>query len=172
LVHHVLTYGLSFWLPYQGTGAIYGKHIDTYWIRGSMVAEFTFGPDAAGMAAADLPLQKRMVDEFHRIADCFLGDFYPLTPYSRADDCWMAWQFDLPEAGEGVVRAFRRGKCVYEAARFPLRGLDPDAKYSTLDLDTGETAQASGRDLTLEELRVDIRSRPGSAVLTYRRISR
>jgi NPCBM/NEW2 domain-containing protein len=118
-----------------------------------------------------LILEKQMVDEFHRIAECFLGDFYPLTPYTQAGDSWMVWQYDLPESGKGVVRAFRRGKCIYESARLALRGLDPDAQYTIDDLDTGEKVKATGRDLATEGLGVTIRRRPGSAVLVYHQSS-
>ena len=37
------------------------------------------------------------------------GDYYPLTPYSLDNTAWIAWQFDCPEKGEGLVQAFRRG---------------------------------------------------------------
>ena len=54
----------------------------------------------------------------------FYGDFWPLTPYSLENNVWMAWQFDRPEAGEGVVQAFRRAENGDESATFRLRGLD------------------------------------------------
>ena len=37
-----------------------------------------------------------------------LGDYYPLTSYSLQPDHWIAWQFNRPETGDGVVQAFRR----------------------------------------------------------------
>ena len=33
-------------------------------------------------------------------------DYYPLSPYSKALDIWMAWQFHRPDLNEGVIQAF------------------------------------------------------------------
>ena len=52
-----------------------------------------------------------------------------------ANDVWLAWQYDRPETGEGVVQAFRRPDSNFEAGRFKLRGLDPVARYVVTDLD-------------------------------------
>ena len=58
------------------------------------------------------PLPRRQfvkrLDEWRKTVANFWGDFWPLTPYSLEGNVWMAWQFDWPEAGEGVVQAFRR----------------------------------------------------------------
>jgi len=32
-------------------------------------------------------------------ATVFLGDYYPLTPYSLSEHDWIAWQFDRPSPG-------------------------------------------------------------------------
>ena len=50
---------------------------------------------------------------------------------------WLAWQFDVPEKGEGMVQAFRRDKSAFESARFPLAGLDAEARYVVTNLDSG-----------------------------------
>ena len=161
------TYGLSLWFPYQGTGFMYGK--DKYWIRSSMVAEFSFGPDSTGIGRVDWGLLKERVNEFHEVSDCFFGDFYPLTPYSLTADAWMAWQYDRPAIGKGMVQVFRRGESIYEAARLPLRGLEPGASYTVTDLDSGEAKQMSGRELTEKGLPVSLAARPDSALFTYRK---
>lgn len=163
------TYALSLWFPYQGTaGYLYRFMSGTYWIRSAMVAEFTFGPDAAGLDGVDWQLLKTALREWGEIKDCFYGDFYPLTPYSLGADSWMAWQYHQAAAGKGVVQVFRRAESVYEAARFPLRGLDPQTSYEVTDLDTNESMQMSGRDLLEKGLRVSFENRPASALITYR----
>lgn len=162
------TYGLSLWLPYQGTAFLYPTN-DKYWARSSMVAQYIFGPLAEGMEKQDMNLVKEMVAEQREIRDCFFGDFYPLTPYSLADDVWMAWQYDLPESGKGVVQVFRRGESNYEAARFPLRGLEPEADYAITNLDTRSTVNIRGRVLLEEGLPIAMPDRKSSAVFTYRR---
>ena len=59
--------------------------------------------------------------------DCpyMLGDYYPLTPYSLQLDHWIAWQFNRPETGDGVVQAFRRSKCDGPAMTFRLQRARP-----------------------------------------------
>ncbi|MBN1490116.1 MAG: NPCBM/NEW2 domain-containing protein [Phycisphaerae bacterium] len=164
------TYALSLWFPYQGTaGYLYRFMNGQYWIRSAMVAEFTFGPDAAGLDGVDWSMLKTTMNEWRQINDCFYGDFYPITPYSLTADVWMAWQYDQPAMGKGVVQVFRRGESIYESARLPLRGLDPEATYVVSDLDTKASTQMRGRDLTEEGLPVMLRSRPGSAILLYQR---
>jgi len=162
-----LTYGLSLWLPYQGTGVIYQR--DAYWWRSSMVAEMSFGPDARGLDGIDLDLVRRMVDEHRRISPYFLGDFWPLTAHDAGLTLWIAWQFDRPDLGQGVVQVFRRSESPYEVARFRLRGLDPAATYRLTDLVTGESAQASGRELLDPGLRAQIADRGQAAVVVYER---
>jgi alpha-galactosidase len=101
----------------------------------------------------------------------YYGDFYPLTTWSRDDQVWIAWQFDRPEQGEGVVQAFRRDKSSYESARLKLRGLDPTARYAVANLDTPGTRQElTGSDLRDTGMLVEIPSRPAAAVISYRKV--
>ncbi|MCX5771350.1 MAG: alpha-galactosidase, partial [Candidatus Hydrogenedentes bacterium] len=74
------TYGLSMWIPYHGTGFIYPK--DEYWIRSCMTAENSFGPDAAGVDNVDFAELRRLTEQCKKVAPYFLGDFWPLTPYT------------------------------------------------------------------------------------------
>lgn len=165
------TYGLSLWVPFQGTGFIYqkGDMKDEYWGRSMMVAEYTFGPGPGGIEGEDLSLVKRMVEEAREIAGYTLGDFHPLTPYTLAEDQWMAWQFDRPDLAGGVVQVFRREKSAYESARFPLRGLDRDARYTIRDFDRPDTFEMTGAELTDGGLAVILPGCPKAAILVYTR---
>ena len=108
-----------------------------------------------------------MIAECREVQRYVLGDFYPLTAYSLDSSAWLAWQFDVPEKGEGLVQAFRRADSVYEVARFKLRGLDPGASYVLTNLDSGESETRTGRELLDHGLAVAIGDQPGSAVITY-----
>ena len=94
----------------------------------------------------------------------------PLTSYSLEKTVWMAWQFDRPDLGEGMVQAFRRAESPYESARFFLRGLVPDARYTLTDLDTGNTEQLVGRTLMHEGLLITVLKRPGAPVVLYEKV--
>jgi alpha-galactosidase len=162
------TYGLSFWVPFQGTGTGSGA-LSPYLLRSTMVTHFTACFDVR-RKDLDYDMIRRVLGQWRRYADCYFGDYYPLTPYSLDRSLWLAWQFDLPEKGEGMVQAFRRDQSAYESARFKLAGLNPAASYLVTDLDSGKTNTLSGRELTEEGLGVAIHNQPGDVVVTYSRL--
>ncbi|MBI4604643.1 MAG: alpha-galactosidase, partial [Planctomycetes bacterium] len=165
------TYGLSSWIPYYGQGVYWSDRQFVYSARSYMSPAFGLCADVR-KAGADWAQLRRVAEEWRRVARCYLGDFYPLTPYSLASDAWMAWQFDLPEAGEGMVQAFRRDACPREAARFALRGLAAEARYEVRDLDAQgpEERLVTGRELMEEGLAITIAARPGAALVAYRKV--
>jgi alpha-galactosidase len=113
-------------------------------------------------------LARRLFEQLKQIGPYFLGDFYPLTPYSLANNIWMAWQYHRPELGEGFVEAFRRGDCPDESIRLQLRGLDPEARYTLTDVDVNQPWQASGQELLAQGLAVKSPSRPTAILITYK----
>ncbi len=158
------TYGLSLWYPYYGTGFL---DVDAYIVRSQMSPWLTMGADTR-RKDLDYGLLRKLFAEWKQISPCLLGDYYPLTPYNPANDVWMAFQFDSPEKGAGVVRAFRRAESPYESIRLKLRGLNPDATYRFTNLDTAEKTELSGRELLDKGLSVVIKDRPGTAVIIYK----
>jgi alpha-galactosidase len=160
------SYGISLWIPLSGTGA---ADVDAYIFRSNMVP-FTNCLFDVRNEKLDYDLLRRLVGQWRRVADCYLGDYYPLTAYSIGKDVWMAWQFDRPDTGEGMVQAFRREKCIFEAGRLKLSGLVPDARYEVVDLDGGPARQATGQELMEKGLLITIADQPGAVVLSYRRL--
>lgn len=158
------TYGFASWVPYWGTGFI---DFDEYIARGCYGMNMTLGMDAR-RKDLDWSLLRRICKEWREVAPCFEGDYYPLTPYSVAEDQWIGWQFHLADQGEGIVQVFRRGASVYESARLRLRGLDPKVTYVITDLDEGKPRKLAGRTLMGPGLLVKIAGRPGSALIRYR----
>jgi alpha-galactosidase len=156
------TYGLSFWLPFQGTGCFL---YDSYSLRSFYLASFTTG----GLTEANKAAQQKAYAECARIAPLMLGDFYPLTAYSLKEDAWIAWQFDRPELGIGVVQAFRRRDSSETTLHVRLGGLARGARYEVENLDGGKHA-ASGRELMETGLQIVLADRPSAAVFLYRRL--
>jgi alpha-galactosidase len=159
------TYGLSLWVPYQGTGAPLS---DAYTMRSAFVPAYRLGWDSRN-PSINHALLRRTVEDFRRVEKCLLGDFYPLTPYSLADNAWLAWQFDRPEAGEGVLQAFRREKSHEERVILKLQGLNPSAVYEVKDVDNEGATEISGRELMARGLPVKLGPRQ-AAVICYRRV--
>ncbi len=155
------TYGLSSWLPYQGTGSYSGE---PYWARSFYLAGYGFGPDAGGAKA---------YAECRRIAPCMLADYYPLTPFAEGKDlaAWMGWQFNRPEQGDGVIQVFHRAKCEGASLTVHLRGLDPAAEYELTNFDVAGTNRVSGRTLMEKGLMIEITAKPGAAVIAYTKVA-
>jgi alpha-galactosidase len=162
------TYGLAFWMPFQGTGTGSGA-ISPYLLRSTMITHFTACFDVRRLDL-DYDMIRRVLSQWRRYAGYYFGDYYPLTPYSLDPSVWMAWQFDAPEKGEGMVQAFRRAESLYEVARFKLRGLEPGARYMLNNLDSGESQTLIGRELLDTGLAVSLKELPGDAVITYAKV--
>jgi alpha-galactosidase len=154
------TYGLSFWLPFYGSGCYL---YDQYSYRSFYMPLFGMG----GLTPDNAAAQRTAYEECRRVAPCMLSDYYPLTPYSLELDRWIAWQFNRPEQGDGVVQAFRRGENGEPTRTFHLRGLDPDARYEVTDLDVEASMSASGQDLMKNGMTVSLKDKPAAAVILY-----
>ncbi|MCL5945679.1 MAG: alpha-galactosidase [Planctomycetes bacterium] len=158
------TYGLSSWLPFQGTGVYY---YDPYAYRSFYLPCFGMGKLTPGNTAA----QRKAYSECKKIGPLMLfGDYYPLTHYSLDDRHWMAWQFNRPQHGDGCIQAFRRGKCVRRKMIFRLHGLDPSLRYTVTNFDIKGSEIMSGSHLMQRGLTVSIPDQPGSAIVSYRRV--
>jgi alpha-galactosidase len=162
-------YGIAFWIPFHGAPVCRIDRVDTYGFRSAVGLMVGLGFDVR-QTDLDYPLLRRLVGEWRRIARYYYGDYYPLTPYSVEQDCWLAWQYDRPDLGEGVVQAFRRAESPVAAAVFRLRGLDPDATYRLTDADRDGATELRGRALLEDGLPLSLAERPSSAIVTYRRI--
>ena len=113
---------------------------------------------------------KRQVAELRDLGHLFLGDYYPLTGYSRQDDVWVAWQFDRPDQGGGLVQAFRRSRDEQQTLELRLRNLNPAVSYSVTDLDAPDRAvKMTGAGLMGEGLSASVRLLE-SALFVYERV--
>jgi alpha-galactosidase len=163
------TYGLAIWIPFWGTGIMYSQPKDlAYIFRSQMGPSFTSCWDPR--PKDDFSLHRKLIGQWVSVRDTILdGDFYPLTPFSPAGDVWMAWQFDRPERGEGIVQAFRRAGNGEESKLVKLAGLKPDAVYTVTNLDTDESKEISGSELQETGISLTIKEQPGSALFVYKK---
>lgn len=157
--------GLAPWLPYFGAGI--GSD-NLYELRSNMAPWSAFAYDCQ-REDLDWDRIRLHMKRCRELAPLMLGDFYPLTSYSLAEDIWAAWQFDRPETGQGMVQAFRRTKSDVSDMVFKLRGLDPKASYAVQDIDTSVTVTRTGKDLMSSGLRVTIPAKPGAVIVTYKK---
>ena len=161
------TYGLSSWIPYYGQGVYFTDRDYVYSVRSYLSPAFGFAADVR-KPGVDWPLIRRLSEQWRQVADCFLGDFYPLSSYQLNEELWLAWQFDLPERQKGMVQVFRRAGSNYESARFKLRDLNAEVRYVVTDLDEPAAAkELSGRELLERGILINLPERPSARIFTY-----
>ena len=164
------TYGLSPWIPFFGTGVYYSPVRMVESMRSHLCPSFGICADVR-RNDIDWELYRKLVGQWRQVAGCMLGDFYPLTPYSLGADRWLAWQFDRPEQGDGMIQAFRRDKNLDASMNAKLRGLEPAAVYTVQNLDEESVTEVSGRKLMDDGLALVIKEAPGSGLIYYRKKS-
>ena len=178
--HQCMTYGISLWLPFHGTGTVACAAAPYYGGGFTPVEPYAFWSNACPSISCGFDMRVKELDyaalrelfaQWRTISRCYYGDYYPLTPYSRNNDAWIAWQFHCPEMGEGMVQVFRRPDSIYLSASLPLKGLDPKARYLLTDLDVSGEIEKTGKELVEDGVVVSIPERPGAVVITYRRPS-
>ena len=160
------TMGIAPWMPYFGSGM---STSDLYWFRSCIFPASRIGWDAR-QRDLDYPLLSRMISECHEVQPYLMGDFYPLTPYSLANDAWMAWQFHRSDLDAGIVQAFRRADCATDTIRLKLRGLDNKPRYVLTDFDTPGSREMTGRDLMTTGLVLTASHCPAALLLRYQRL--
>jgi alpha-galactosidase len=175
-----MTYGLSMWIPYFGTGTaawgdaayfVTGKTpVESYgfWCSACPSLNLLFDVREKGL---DYDKIRQLTAQWREVMPYYYGDYYPLMTTTRDNGVWIAWQFDRPEQSDGIVQVFRRADSAYESVRLKLRGLDPKAKYQITRLDRSEKLEMNGEELMQKGLPVAIDERPGVAIIKYQLVS-
>lgn len=168
------TYGLASWLAFSGTG-IYpdtaGSYGDpAYVVRSTFLPSDNMAIDPRSATDAAWQFLQEMQAEWSVIAPDLLGDSYPLTAYSQDQGAWMAMQFDRPEAGQGVVLAFRRPSNGDASLALSVRGIDtrPPVRYQVRDYNAGTQTTMPGA--ALARLSVSLDAGRGTS-LSYQKIT-
>ncbi|HEY3285084.1 MAG TPA: alpha-galactosidase [Armatimonadota bacterium] len=118
----------------------------------------------------DTAVVRQMVGLWRQAAPILLdGDYYPLTPFSRDPFRWVAWQFDRPERGDGMLQGIRLAACQEQTLTVTLRGLEPGAEYLFENPETGEQRHLSEADLSRDGFTLSLPPRSG-AIWLYRRV--
>jgi alpha-galactosidase len=179
--HQGMTYGLSMWLPFHGTGTVATTDAPYYGGGVTPIQPYAFWSNAAPSLGSGIDVREKGLDyaalrrlfgEWRDIGKFYYGDYYPLTPYSQADDVWIAWQFNRPESGDGMIQAFRRTKAALDSAPLKLRGLDAKALYTIRVVDGGGCEPLAARTWSgsqLMDVGIPIRltDQPAAAVIVY-----
>ena len=176
--NQAMTHGISLWLPFHGTGTFANKRRVQFYKSepDTSIVPYCFWSDVTPSLVClfdvrikdlDYDAIRRLIDGWRKINQYYYGDYYPLTPYGLDETAWIGWQFNDPEKSGGMIQVFRRPKSHYEAARFKLGGLEPDAKYTLTELNSNQSVTRTGRELMEKGLPVTIGECPGAVVYVY-----
>ncbi|MFA6127752.1 MAG: alpha-galactosidase [Bacteroidales bacterium] len=163
------TYGLSSWFPFYGQGVYQNKEHMAYYVRSHMSPSFCICVDVR-KPGINWDEYRQLVNQWRMVADCMSGDYYPLTAYSLKPDQWIAWQFDRPGQGDGMIQVFRRDSCNEDAMTLRLHNLNPNAQYQVTNLDLGGNEKMSGKTLMEKGLSVEITGKPAAVVISYKEL--
>jgi alpha-galactosidase len=161
-----MAHGLSLWLPLTDVGA---PNLDHYTCRSGLGAHFCLAANWLSTDARFWSQARQRVAESNSLKHLFQGDFYPLTRYSLANDAWIAWQFDRPDRGQGLVQAFRRSDSPLEKAAYRLQALEEKAQYLVKNLDEAGSWRTTGKELRERGLTIHLPGKPSAAIITYQK---
>jgi alpha-galactosidase len=164
-IEQAQTFGLALWMPYFGTGT---NVTNAYAYRSNLGSSLGTGWDMRD-PKLDYAALRKLEAEFWRAAPFFREDYYPLTTFGPGADAWMAWQFNRPEQGDGMVQAFRHAKAGETTQKVRLRDLDPAAQYEVTNMDSAFPSKVSGKDLMEKGLVLEIADKPGALLIFYAR---
>ncbi|MCL5097328.1 MAG: alpha-galactosidase [Candidatus Omnitrophica bacterium] len=169
-------YGLFPWVPLSG-GAVPLVKLSRYSFRSAYCPAMLLCWPMKGVtdvanqrwAGIDLALLRNLLQEYLSVRPYLFGDYYPLTPYSLEQDRWMAWQFNRPDLGEGMIQAFRRPSSTEQSAVYRLHGLDPGLTYTVVNLDAPGITQLTGRELMDKGVRITLKVSPDAGIVVYKK---
>jgi alpha-galactosidase len=161
----VMVSGLSLYVPFH-TGPVWD--VRPYCFRSAMSSGIVLYNDLQDPQFAG-EMARHAIVELKRLRPLFQGDIYPLLPLTSRQDDWYAYQLDHPRLRRGCVLVFRRPEALDDSHVLTLRNLDPSATYrvEVRGESYGEPATRQVGGSELQQLRVDIPSRPASALIEY-----
>ena len=161
--HHTL----FSWLPYFAAPVMPCEKVDEYTFHSAFCLFLGIGFDVR--TEVDFALLRKLTTQWRRLAPLLYADYYPLTPFHRDEEYWMAWQFNRPEQGDGLVQAFRRAQCHAAATTFLLHDLEPETTYHLSSWDGVDVGDFSGRELMEGGLVITLPERPQAVIYHYSR---
>ena len=165
------TYGISFWVPLSGGVSSFPT---SYSIRSgfspALMLQWFIYDEVIDSKKIDFKLTRKLLNEYVALRGYFYGDYYPLTSYSIEHDVWMAWQFDRPDLGEGMVQIFRRKNSPYDSASFPLQELDRGASYMIINMDNNSKTIITAQELMENGIPVTMKAKPSAVVIKYKKV--
>lgn len=153
---------LSWDLTEPGDDARFAQQLDSFSFHCAMAPMLFLTMDIR-RDDYDVAQARKMVEIWRGASDLLLGgDYYALTPFSRDADRWVAWQFDRPETGQGLIQGIRHAACTEGSITVYPQALEPDWDYVLENPETGETIERSGTALLSDGFTFTLPRRSGA----------
>ncbi|MEN6370593.1 MAG: NPCBM/NEW2 domain-containing protein [Armatimonadota bacterium] len=168
ILSQIINLSLNRYVPLSVNGMM---GAEPYYIRSAFNGGISFNDDSRvpGFPKEQL---KQGIAECKRLRKYILGDFYPLFSPGLAPDAWCAWQYDLPDTGEGAIFVFRRGASPYSSMQIHPKAIDADAKYKVTvyeSYDPKPEVVMKGSELL--KYNAELAAAPGSLLIEYKKLN-
>jgi alpha-galactosidase len=166
-VDQAALWGASQYLPNSCIVAHIDK-VDTYAFHSALASSLCLGWIAD---APDFPEEagRALLARYLQVRHLLVGAWYPLLPYSRDPESWMASQYHRPDLDEGIILAFRHAECAQDTIQVILHGLDPQVEYEVKSDRNGIVHRAKGASL-MKGFNITILEPRQSDLVHYQRV--
>ncbi|HEY3412612.1 MAG TPA: alpha-galactosidase [Armatimonadota bacterium] len=166
-VNQARCWGYSQYLP-NGVVTDPVNSLEPYSVYSAFASSLCLGwiADDPGFDAA---LARGYTERYRALRHLLIGAWYPLLPYSRELDAWMASQYHRADLDEGMIVAFRHSDSPRDTMEVRLHGLSPTAKYEITPDGAAGFTRVSGKSLAAG-FDLTIPAKPGFSLITYKRI--
>lgn len=167
----VQSYSIMHWIPYSNTGSKIRPY-DTYRFRSDMNAglNFSFLQRADDGSYTKMPedypwdWHREMMRQHALVRECYNGDYFPLTPFSKTDDAWCAYELFRTDLGKGFILAFRRDQAKESRITVHPGDINSKCQYDIENFDLQTHTLISGKELNRKGLVLSL-DKPHSSVL-------
>lgn len=156
-------YGLNYWLPLTGAASM--GRTDTYNFR----SNYGFSIQTPNVISK-YDEQTPLTQEFKKVREYYLGDYYPLTGCTFDQSGWFAYQLHRTDLGSGFICAFRRMQEENESITVKLSGLKAEKTYQVVISDTGEEFTSTGEKLMESGFTITIERKKDSRAIFYEEV--
>ncbi len=148
-----INYNLRWWLPVFAFSASREGRNNDYQLRSMYAAGVSLGINVSNRSWY-LAAMKDLL-EFRRF---ILGDYYILSAGQEKEAFTenAAYEFYLPDTGEGRLLVFRPRLCVTPTQTYCLKGLEENAVYQITVAENEDTFEMTGADLMTKGLAVTL----------------
>jgi len=163
LVDQATLFALSAYLP-NATISAPLQRLDTYSFLSTLPSSLVIGW-AADEPGFDMTRAKEILCTYRSVRHLLVGDWYGLTPWSRASNQWLVSQYHREDLGEGMILAFRRENCDSAISVRP-NALHRNTRYVLKSLVTGQERHETGASL-MDGMELRISEAPGADLIVY-----